>query len=137
MENGTIVREGGVRNRTEQGGQFSLVTDDRLVGQVAAGHHQRIEVLEQQVMEWRVRQEDADGIGIRGNFPNQTTGGQVAGQQDDGAGHAQQFCFLGFIDLAEFLHRGDVTDHDGERLVRAMLAASEPRDRFRTRGVTG
>ena len=128
-----------------QPGQGLLVAvDDRLVGDVSAGQHDRpgsrlpglTHGGEQQVVQRGVRQHDPELT-----VPRRRRRGQVrlrpARQQHDRPGRAGQQVGGRGVDLGQAPRRGQVRGHDRERLVLAVLAGPQQRDGLLAGGVGG
>ena len=135
-----------------------VVDDDGLVVDVARGHHQHRdgrrcagplgfalgaalgatarfrEVVQQQMLEGRVGQHDAElGKGV-----GQTGGEHGVGalaQQHDGALRGREDALLRFARLAIGAHGFHIGHHNGERLAFAALARTQQRHRFGVRRV--
>jgi hypothetical protein len=126
--NGPVVGEERVRDPAEPGQHLVIVVDDRLVGAVPAGQHDRTGGgLEQQVVQRSVGQHDAEravpGGGRRGD-----AGARAPGEQHDGTAGTGQQGRRYRVDLAQPPHRGQVRGQDRERLVLAVLACPQLRD---------
>ena len=121
--------------------RLGVVGDERLVGQVAAGQHDRpADRRQQQVVERRVGQEDAEppvavrrppaasrGVAAPAEPPSSTIGR---------AGERQQ-ASLGGRRPGPAPGRGEVADHHRERLGPATLAVAQPADGRRVGRVAG
>ena len=136
-----------------------VVDDDGLVVDVARGHHQHRdgrrcagscgfalgaalgttarfrEVVQQQMLEGRVGQHDAEfGEGV-GQAGSKNSIGALA-QQHDGALRGREDALLRFARFAIGTHGFHIGHHDGERLALAALARAQQRHRFGVRRVT-
>ncbi len=133
---GSGGRARGRRRRSRRAAARVLVLEgDRLVRDVAAGQHERaVEVRREQVVERRVR-EHARRATATPARPTAATGAPVppAHEHDRARGRAQQLELRG-RDLGERLGRGR---HHGERLLLAVLARAQPRDRLLVARVAG
>ena len=117
----TVMNQKSVRNAPQAAHRFLVVNEDGIVGQVGAGHHQRGEVLHQQVVEGGVGQHEAqivvvaDPLGDSGFFAQQHDGPPPGGEES----------FLLGIDLTQRSCRSHIAAHESERLFVPLLALTE------------
>ena len=105
-----------------------VVDQLRLVGEVAAGHHQKVVmVIEQQVMQRCVGEHGADAVLPRGDRWGERASG-VWPEQDDGGCGAQQVRGLAGRDDAVPAQAGERARHHRERLGRSALAFPQAAD---------
>ena len=125
---GPVVAEEGVRDAAEPAERVVVGVGDRLVGHVAAGQHERAgHVTEQQVVQRRVRQHQAEmPVTGRHRVRDRCRAVGPPGQQHDRPRAAGQHPLRGGIDLAQRPRGGQVADHHRERLVLAVLAGPQP-----------
>ena len=127
-----VVDEPGVGDPAESLPGIGIVVTDRLVAEVAAGHHERGQRLrsraghgaEQQVVQWRVREQHADERIARRHQRRQAAVVPVSHEHDRPLRAGEQ---LGFcrIDDGQAPGRLEIADHDGERLVAPALARAQ------------
>jgi hypothetical protein len=102
---------------------------DRLVGHVAAGHHQRLpHVGEQQVVQRAVREHHPELRRARGDGRRHPRTGSPRGQHDRPVAPAQQRR-LDRPEPHELVRRPDVARHQRERLLLAVLTRPQLRHR--------
>ncbi len=124
--------EPGIGDPAESLPGIGIVVTDRLVAEVAAGHHERGQRLrsraghgaEQQVVQWRVREQHADERIARRHERRQAAVVPVSHEHDRPLRAGEQ---LGFcrIDDGQAPGRLEIADHDGERLVAPALAHAQ------------
>ena len=106
-----------------------VLEGDRLVGDVAAGHHERhARVGEQQVVQRRVREHHPELAGARRDRLRDGRAGRRGASTIGRVARAQQPLLLG-AQLHQRRRRGDVGHHQRERLVLAVLARPQRRHR--------
>ena len=116
-----------------------VAVGDRLVGHVAARHHERRRgVVREQVVQRRVGQHHAELAAARGDRRRHGRAGAPRGEHDRPLVAGQQRR-LGLPQLDQRPRRRDVARHERERPVLAVLARAQPRDRAarRRRGTRG
>ena len=134
---GPVVGQERVGDALQRVPGLVVAVDDRLVGDVSAGQDDRTgHGGEQQVVQRRVRQHDAELAVARGGGVRDGGAGP-AGQQHDRAGRAGQQGGGRVVDLGQFRGRGQVGGHHRERLVLAVLALAERGDGLLAGGVGG
>ena len=132
-----VVEQEQVGEAGEAFERVAVLVGDRLVGDVAAGQHQcRGDVERQQVVKGRVRQHHAELARPRGDRLGDRGVAPAGGEHD----RARRCRHQGFRLLAEHHQRPRLRDrggHQGERLVLAVLAVAQPRDRKLDVGAAG
>ena len=132
-----VVEEHEVGDAREPRERVVVLVRDRLVGDVAARHHQRLAgVGEQQVVQRRVGQQHAEVGRARRDRGGDRRVGPARREHDRAVAAGQQRRLLvGQRD--ERARRGDVAHHHRERLVLAVLARPQRRDRRLARRQAG
>ena len=132
-----VVAEHEVGDAREPRERVLVLVRDRLVGDVAARHHQRLAgVGEQQVVQRRVGQQDAEVGAARRDRGGDRRVGAARREHDRAVAPGQQRGLLvGQRD--ERTRRGDVAHHHRERLVLPVLARPQRRDRRLARRQAG
>ena len=126
-----------VRDPAQPGQRLVVAVGDRLFGNVSAGQHHRTgRCGEQQVMQRGVRQHDPE-LAVARRRRRGDGRLRAPGQQHDRPGQAGQQVGGRGIDLDQPPGRGQVRDHDRERLVLTVLAGPQPRDGLLAGGVDG
>ena len=146
-QNATVVAQDGIGDAGELDQRLIVVGDDGLVMQVSRGHDQhgksRIallgtqglrEIVEQQMLDGRAGQHDAQLGKVIGQTGGELRLGPLA-QQHDGAFGGFQGALLRLVDMARTARVGRARYHDGERLALAALALTQLRQRIGIRGV--
>jgi hypothetical protein len=109
----------------------------RLLGQVAGGHDEGSAGLrEEQVVERGVGEDQADE-GVAGGDGGSEAASLPSPHEHDRALHGEEKPPLVFVERGETLGRGEVFDHDRERLLVPPLALAQPRDGRVVGGVAG
>jgi hypothetical protein len=109
----------------------------RLLREVARGHHQwAVEPPEQQVVEWRIREQNADQR-IAGGDLGGEGGVRKAVEEDDWTFDRGEQVLLGRREASQALHRREVANHDRERLLVPVLPLPQAADRAAGAGVAG
>jgi hypothetical protein len=117
-----IVGEEEIGDRRQPLECLIVAVDDRLIGDVAARHHQRPAAPgEQQLVERRVGEDHAELPKPRCH-PGGQRGRGSAGGEDDGALVGRQKSLLDGAEIYQRPRRRDRRDHHRERLVLAVLA---------------
>ena len=134
-----IVGEEAVREPGQPRQRVVVVGGQGLVGEIARGqHHGASERLEQQVVQRRVGQEDAQPpVAGRNGRGEAWQPAPTGSQQDDRPGGAREQRPLQCPDAAQGLDRGGVPDHDGERLRPPALAVPKAAHRVLVGRVAG
>ncbi len=129
------------KQRVGQGGQavkrLGIVTRNRLITQIARGHHQR-PISHQEVMQGRVGQHDPEERIARSHTRSKRSWSRwlsPPAQQYDRPGPADQEAFLGRVDLDVTASQVQGRDHEREGLVHSPLSLSKPRDSLVVRRV--
>ena len=124
-----VVEQEGVGDVAQPLQRVVVLVGDRLVGHVAAGHHQRLaDVGQQQVMQRAVREHHAELGRQRRDRGGDARAGPPRRQHDRPVAPAQQRR-LELADAHELARRLEVARHQRERLVLAVLARPQRRDR--------
>ncbi len=129
LKNLAVVHQEGVSDVAEARAGFVIVDGDGLLAEIRRGHDQRLytRIGEEQVLERRVRQEDAEPRNSGGDGGRDAVSCAGSGQHDWMRRYLQQCLFLR-RKVAKISGRGKVAHHDGERLSVAMLPLAKPRD---------
>ena len=127
----------GARNASAIGRQprdgILVLVRDRLVGDVAARHHQRLaDVGEQQVVQRAVREHHAQLRRPRRDRGGHPGAGPARGEHDRPVAAAQQRR-LDAVELDQLARGVEVGGHQRERLLLAVLARAQRRDRVARR----
>ena len=126
-----------VGDRAEPLQRIIVAVGDRLVGDVAAGHHQRHTGVDcEQMVQRRVGQHHAQLADQGGDAVGDAGSRTPAGQDDRPIPRAQQFR-LPVSQLDQLGGGGEVLDHQRERPVLAVLARAQRRDRLGIVGAAG
>jgi len=136
-----IVRQVAICQSSESAIRFLIILRDGLLAEVATGHHQRApHVMQQNVMEWRGRQHQAQrtqpGSHIGGDATSRGLELLSARRQYDGCGWTLQKAPLRLAERSQFLGHRDIPHHHGECFVRTALALAQPAHGHLARGVT-
>jgi hypothetical protein len=132
-----VVQEHEVGDPVEPRQRVLVLVRDRLVGDVAARHHERLaDVGQQQVVERRVGQEDAEVGAARGDRRGHRRVGSPWREHDRAVAAGQQRRLLGGQGHERAGGR-HVVHHHRERLVLAVLARPQRGDRRLARGQAG
>ncbi len=147
-----VVHQEGVGDTRQPRTGLIVARHQRLAARIRAGHHQyqrlrstlpaRIRrpsggLEEQQVVQWRVRQHDAEpGQARRDSGQHRVHTGLLAQKDDRPLGRGQHRPFGG-RGMHEPLGRSRVGHHHRQRLFLARLALTQPRDRRRIARVAG
>ena len=125
-----VVDEQQVGDRAQPLHGVLVAVGDRLVGHVAAGHHERAgaEVAQQQVVKRRVREHHAKLHGAGGNRLGDRGLCPARGEHDRPLRTAQQRAFS-VPEIHEAFRLAKRPDHQRKRLVLAMLARPQRADR--------
>ena len=131
-----VVAEHEVGDRPEPLERVVVAVGDRLVGNVAAGHHQRLaDVAQQQVVERAVRQHHAELGRARRDCPRDA-GAPTARRDHDRPVAPTQQRRLDRPEHDQLAGGPHVGRHQRERLLLAVLARPQPRDRLLVRRQT-
>ena len=129
-----VVRAGRSAIGAEPLERVVVLVGDRLVGHVAAGHHQRLaDVGQQQVVERAVREHHARARPTRGATAAATRAPRPARREHDRPVAPVQQRRLDRPELDQLARRLEVARHQRERLLLAVLARPQPRDRLARR----
>jgi hypothetical protein len=122
----TIVSEKKIGDRGESASGVIIVDGDRLVGEVAARHHQwdPPEDLDEADMQRRRREHDAK-IRIVGSDRWCDGRREATAHQDDGAARREKKLAFEGRDFGESLGQGEVGDHQSQRLGFSVFTTSK------------
>ena len=123
-----VVAEDPVDHRPEPGDRIGVVVGDRLVGQVAAGEHERApDTDDEEVVQGAVREQQPQLGKPRGDQVGDRRTGSTRHEHDRSPGRRERR--LGaVVEDGELAGGREVGDEHGERLVVACLAAAELAD---------
>ena len=126
-----IVSQKQIGDAGQPGDGVVILVGDRLVGTVAAGHDERdvAQLSQQQMMQRRVRQHHAEVRVAGGDRFGDAGIGPLAEQHDRPAAASTTAALFVGRTSTERLGCGGVGDHDGERLLVAVLAPPQLGDR--------
>ena len=132
-----VVQQHGVGQRPQPAQGVVVAERDRLVADVAAGQHERgAGVGQQQVVQRRVGEHDAELARARGHGGRDVGPGAPARQHDRPRRRGQERDLL--VAQRDERPRGrQVGRHEREGLLLAVLARAQPRDRVRVAGAAG
>ncbi len=116
------MQEKIIRQRRQALQRLVVADGNRLFAEIAAGHHQRLEVIVQkQLMQRRVRQHEAEVLLVRRHRSSQFVVVATA-QQNDGPGWLLQQRLFFRRDEAKFFNGREVGRHHRKRLFRTAFA---------------
>ncbi len=122
---GPVVGEERVGDPLESGARVVVEVGDRLVGDVAAGEHDRgAHCLEEQVVQRAVGQHHAE-LPVAGRRRGGHGGVGPAGEQHDGPASAGEQVPRRGVQLAQLVGLVHIGHHDGERLVLTVFAGAQ------------
>ena len=128
VSNRAVVEQEQVGDPAEALERVLVAVGDRLVGDVAAGHHERLaRVRQQQVVKRRVGQHHAEVRRQRRRGVRHRRVRPAAHEHDRPLRGGEQRLVLG-RGLGEPPRRVEVAHHQRERLLLAVLARAQPRD---------
>jgi len=131
-----IVHQRIARNAGKASARLGIIDDGGLVRQVAAGHDQRtINLLQQDEVQWRRRQHEAQSSQPWGDRLGQALR-TVSAQQQDRRLHPRELALFLGADRAIAPDDRDVARHERKRLGIALLQAPQTRNRDGVGGVT-
>ena len=117
--------------------RLEVVDDGRLLGDIAAGHHQRrVDVLQKQKMERGRRQHEAERVETGGDAVGQASWA-VSAQQDDRGLSSRELALLLGTSGTILANDVEVARHEGKWLARAPFQLPQLRDRFGIAGIAG